>query len=152
MPPIFTTTEQKKNSAGEARKKNRNKRPSRGTLWMWNVGGKLVGAVSTIADIHMIIIQVLCSELYKTNFQPSSSSSFYCHRGLSVWRRRRDGLEGARRWGVTAARTVQTWMLKVFTRLDGVLFPPSTHTSTERWLTNDSSTLSLNYPHHVSKN
>jgi hypothetical protein len=35
---------------------------------MQNVGGKLVGMVSTIADIHMIIIQVLCSELYKTNF------------------------------------------------------------------------------------
>jgi hypothetical protein len=100
---------------------------------MWNVGGKLVGAVSTIADIHMIIIQVLCSELYKTNFQPSSSS-FYCHRGLSVSRRRRDGLEGARRGGVTAARTVQTWMLKVFTCLDGMLFPPPTHTSTERKL------------------
>jgi hypothetical protein len=79
MPPVFTT---KKIGIQGGRKKKvkyyRNKKGllrARSECEMW--AGKLVGLVSTIADIHTIIIQVLRPEPYKTNFSSFSFLLFF---------------------------------------------------------------------------
>lgn len=106
MPPVFTT--KKIGIQGEEKKVKyyRNKKGllrARSECEMW--AGKLVGLVSTIADIHTIIIQVLHPEPYKTNFSSFSFLLFFPSfllklRGAAISRRRSDGLKlGTRRAG-----------------------------------------------------
>jgi hypothetical protein len=74
--PTFYDKENRKNERG-AEKENhyRNKKTFLVYAVNVNCGWKTCWLVSTIGDIHVIIIQVLYPELYKTNFY--SSSSFF---------------------------------------------------------------------------